>query len=56
MPSPPAPLPKVEGSYGDPAWLAQAASSWDGSDSSDQNHKKDLAILALEAVFAQYGQ
>ena len=26
------------------------------SDSSDQHHKKDVAILALEAAFAEYGQ
>ena len=53
MPSPPAPLPKGEGSYGDLAWLGQAANS---SDNSDQQRKKDVAILALEAVFADYGQ
>ncbi|MGO9110801.1 MAG: dockerin type I domain-containing protein [Thermoguttaceae bacterium] len=35
------------------AWVAQAASS---SEASDQHHKKDVAIEALEAVFAQYGQ
>ena len=38
---------------GDLAWLGQAASS---SDSSDSKHKKDAAILALDAVLAQYGQ
>jgi len=42
-----------EGSYADLAWLGQAAG---GSDNSDQHHKKDGAMLALEAVFAQYGQ
>jgi autotransporter-associated beta strand protein len=36
---------------GDLAWLGQAAN---GSDNSDQHHKKDAAILALEAVFAHY--
>ncbi len=34
-------------------WLEQTASS---SDNSDQQRKKDVAILALDAVFAQYGQ
>jgi len=38
------------------AWLEQAASSPENWDSSDQNHKKDQAILALEAVIAQYGR
>jgi autotransporter-associated beta strand protein len=38
---------------GDLAWLGQAAN---GSDRSDQYRKKIPAILALEAVFAQYGQ
>ena len=38
---------------GDLAWLAQAAN---GSDNSDQQRKKDVAILALESVFAQYDQ
>ncbi|MGO9115920.1 MAG: dockerin type I domain-containing protein [Thermoguttaceae bacterium] len=38
---------------GDLAWLAQAASS---SVSSEPQHQKLLAIRALEAVFAQYGQ
>jgi autotransporter-associated beta strand protein len=38
---------------GDLAWLAQAANS---SDNSDQQRKKDVAILALEAVFAQYNK
>jgi hypothetical protein len=37
---------------GDLAWLAQVASS---SHSSDQQKKRDVALLALEAVFAQYG-
>jgi autotransporter-associated beta strand protein len=37
----------------DPAWLGQAANS---SDNADEQRKKDLAILALEAVFFQYGQ
>ncbi len=37
---------------GDMAWLGQAANS---SDNSDQQRKKDIAILALDAVFAQYG-
>jgi autotransporter-associated beta strand protein len=35
------------------AWLGQAANS---SDNLDQQRKKDVATLALEAVFAQYGQ
>jgi len=49
----PIPLPIREGSYvGDLAWLAQAAN---GSDNSDQQRKEDVAILALEVVFAQYG-
>ncbi|MGO9110233.1 MAG: autotransporter-associated beta strand repeat-containing protein [Thermoguttaceae bacterium] len=38
---------------GDLAWLRQAGNS---SDNSDQHRRKDVAILALEAVFAQYGQ
>jgi len=43
-----------EGNYvGNPAWPGQSANS---SDNSDQRHKKDVAILALEAVFAQYGR
>ena len=37
---------------GDLAWLRQAAYS---PDNSDQHRKKEAAILALEAVFAQYG-
>ncbi len=37
---------------GDLAWLKQAAR---GSDNSDQQRKKDVAILALDTVFAQYG-
>jgi autotransporter-associated beta strand protein len=37
----------------DLAWLAQAANS---SDNSDQQRKKDVAILASEAVFAEYGR
>ena len=35
------------------AWLGQAA---DSSNDFDQHHKNDAALLALEAVFAQYGQ
>ena len=35
------------------AWLGQTANH---SDNSDQRRKKDVAILALNAVFAQYGQ
>jgi autotransporter-associated beta strand protein len=38
---------------GDFAWLPQVA---DGSDNSDPNRKRDVAILALDAVFAQYGR
>jgi hypothetical protein len=38
---------------GDLAWLGQTANN---SDNSDQRHKKDSTILALEAAFAQYGQ
>ena len=38
---------------GDLAWLEQAANN---SDNSDQQRKKDVAILALDAVFAKYGQ
>jgi autotransporter-associated beta strand protein len=41
MPSPPASLPKGEGGY---------------SDSPDQQRRKEVAILALDAVFAQYRQ
>jgi hypothetical protein len=37
----------------DLAWLEQAAS---GSENSDLHHKKDVAIRALETVFAQYGR
>jgi len=36
----------------DPASLGQAANS---SDNSDQQRKKDVAILALDAAFAEYG-
>ncbi len=54
LPSPPAPLPMGAGKYlGDLAWLGQSANS---SDNSDQHRKKDVAILALDAVFARYGQ
>jgi hypothetical protein len=35
----------------DLAWPGQAAS---GSDNSDQQRKKNVAILALETVFAEY--
>jgi len=35
------------------AWLQQVAN---GSDSSDQHPRKDLAIRALDALFAQYGR
>ncbi len=56
LPSPPAPLPKGEGSSRKLAWLGQAAISSDGSDNLDLRHKKAAAILALEAVFAQYGR
>jgi autotransporter-associated beta strand protein len=66
LPSPPGTvrsmvaLPKGEGSYGTAyqpitgglAWVGQAESS---ADNSDLHHKKAAAILALEAVFAQYG-
>ena len=38
---------------GDLVWLGQAT---DGSDNSDQQRKKDVAILAVEAVFAEYGR
>ena len=52
-----APLPSGAGTSpriaGDLAWVDQAALT---SDSSDQHPKKDAAILALEAVFAQYGR
>ena len=34
------------------AWLGQSTSSLDNS---DQGNKKDIAIQALETVFAQYG-
>ena len=37
---------------GDLAWLRQPAN---GSDNSDQQRRKDVAIVALDAVFAQYG-
>ena len=37
---------------GNPSWLAQAANRWDNS---DQQRRKDVAILVLEAVFAEYG-
>ncbi len=38
---------------GDLAWLGQAANS---SDTSDQQRKKEVTILALDAVFSQYGR
>jgi autotransporter-associated beta strand protein len=51
---PPAPLPMRERRHvGDLAWVGQDANS---SDNSDQQRKKDVAILALDAVFAQYGR
>ena len=37
----------------DLAWLGQAAN---GSDNWDQRHKKDVATVALDAVFAEYGR
>jgi hypothetical protein len=37
----------------DLAWLEQVANN---SDNSDLQSKKDVAILALDAVFTQYGQ
>ena len=37
----------------DLSWFGQAGN---GSDAADQQHKKDVAILAREAVFAQYDQ
>ena len=40
----------------DLAWLGQVANSSDNSDSSDPNHKKDMAMLALDTVFAQFGR
>ena len=49
----PAPATSSPRSAVDPAWLGQAASS---SDNSDSQYKKDAAILALDSVFAQYGQ
>ncbi len=52
-----APLPSGAGTSpriaGDLVWAGQAALT---SDSSDQHPKKDATILALEAVFAQYGR
>ena len=55
LPSPATPRPQAgRGSYvGDLTWLGQSTNS---SDSSDPQRKKDVAILALDAVFAQYGQ
>ncbi len=38
---------------GSPAWLGQTATS---SENSDQQREKGVAILALDAVFARYGQ
>jgi len=38
---------------GDLTWLEQAAND---SDDSDQQRKKEAAILALDALFARYGQ
>ncbi len=38
---------------GDLAWLAQTTNS---SDNSNQQRRKDVAILALDALFAQYGR
>ena len=54
MPSPHTPLSQSrEASRGrEWAWLGQSASS---SDNSDQRDRKDIAIQALETVFAQYG-
>ena len=56
LPSSPVPLAVVDGSRGDLAWLGMASDSLDGPDSSDQHHKKDAAIQALEAVFTEYGR
>jgi hypothetical protein len=38
---------------GDLAWLGQVANSLD---TSDQQRKTDVAILALDAVFAEFGR
>jgi len=38
---------------GNPAWLGQAGNS---TDNLDQQRNKDVAILALETVFAEYGR
>ena len=63
LPSPPAPLPRTgEGSnlpsphviLPRPSLIVPGEGS--DSDSSDLHHKKAPAMLALEAVFAQYGQ
>ncbi len=56
QPSPPAPLPVGDGYYGDLAGFEQSENSSDGLDNSDPNHERALAILALDAVFAQYGR
>ena len=40
----------------DLAWLGPAANGSDSPDTSDGQRKKDVALLALEAVFAQYGR
>jgi hypothetical protein len=54
IPSPLASLPKGEAGYaGNAVWLAQAANS---SGNSDQQRKKDVAILAFDAVFAEYAR
>ena len=43
----------AKGGTADLAWLGPAANAWDNS---DQHPAKDVALLALEAVFAQYGR
>jgi autotransporter-associated beta strand protein len=52
----PAPLDKGNGGHvRNLAWLGLAASRTDQGDSMDQSNKKVQTLLALEAVFAQYG-
>ena len=53
VPAGPRGMPAAERLAGDLAWLGPPAGS---ADSSDQRHKADVAIPALDAVFAQYGQ
>ncbi len=46
----------AEEAAGDSAWLGQAANDSGSQDGSDPLREKDVAIVALDAAFAQYGR